>query len=97
MTYTPEFQLIVMMISSPAALLDALWGFREMTSKPALRLMTSSKQHKIYFQRIPPMIVKDDEQRKVFIMSSAHENYRCVVQAFHNTETTKKNLHPCPK
>jgi hypothetical protein len=38
MTYTPEFQLIVMLISSPAALLVALWG---MTSKPALRLMTS--------------------------------------------------------
>jgi hypothetical protein len=41
MTYTPEFQLIVMLISSPAALLVALWG---MTSKSALRLMNSSKQ-----------------------------------------------------
>jgi hypothetical protein len=40
MTYTPEFQLIVMLISSPAALLVALWG---MTSKPALQLMNSSK------------------------------------------------------
>jgi uncharacterized membrane protein len=41
MFYTPEFQLIVMLISSPAALLVALWG---MTSKSALRLMNSSKQ-----------------------------------------------------
>jgi len=44
MTYTPEFQLIVMLISSPAALLVALWG---MTTKSALRLMTSSKQYNI--------------------------------------------------
>jgi hypothetical protein len=41
MGYTPEFQLIVVLISSPAALLVALWG---MTSKSALRLMNSSKQ-----------------------------------------------------
>ncbi len=41
MFYTPEFQLIVMLISSPAALLVALWG---MTSKSTLRLMNSSKQ-----------------------------------------------------
>jgi hypothetical protein len=41
MTYTPEFQLIVVLISSPAALLVALWG---MTSKPAMQLMNSSKK-----------------------------------------------------
>jgi hypothetical protein len=41
MTYTPEFQLIVMLMSSPAALLVALWG---MTSKPALRLLSSRMQ-----------------------------------------------------
>jgi hypothetical protein len=41
MTYTPEFQLIVMLISSPAALLVALWG---MTSKPSRRLMNSRLQ-----------------------------------------------------
>jgi hypothetical protein len=40
MAYTPEFQLIVMLISSPAALLVALWG---MTTKLALRLINSSK------------------------------------------------------
>jgi hypothetical protein len=94
MTYTPEFQLMVMLISSPAALLVALWG---MASKPSLRLMTSGKQHKIDFQRILLMIVKDDEQSKVFVMSSADENYRCLVQAFHNTETAKKILHPRPQ
>jgi len=37
--YTPEFQLIVMLISSPLALLAALWG---MTSKRVLQHMTSS-------------------------------------------------------
>ena len=42
--YTPEFQLIVMLISSPAALLVALWG---MTTKSALRLMNSSEQHNV--------------------------------------------------
>jgi hypothetical protein len=44
MIYTPEFQLIVMLISSPAALLVALWG---MTTKLALRLMNSSQQANI--------------------------------------------------
>jgi len=37
--YTPEFQLIIMLISSPLALLIALWG---MTSKRALQRMKSS-------------------------------------------------------
>ncbi len=44
MAYTPEFQLIVMLMSSPAALLVALWG---MTTKLAVRLMNSSKQANI--------------------------------------------------
>ena len=44
MTYTPEFQLIVMLISSPAALLVALWG---MTTKSALQLMSSRIQSNI--------------------------------------------------
>jgi hypothetical protein len=44
MIYTPEFPLIVMLISSPAALLVALWG---MTTKSALRLMASSKKDNI--------------------------------------------------
>jgi len=37
--YTPEFQLIIMLISSPVALLVALWG---MTSKRTLQRMKSS-------------------------------------------------------
>jgi hypothetical protein len=36
MFYTPEFQLIIILISSPLALLVALWG---MTSKLTLQLM----------------------------------------------------------
>jgi hypothetical protein len=39
-SYTPEFQLIVVLISSPVALLVALWG---MTTNSALQLMKPSK------------------------------------------------------
>ena len=38
---TPEFQLMVMLISSPLALLVALWG---MTSERTLQLMKSNRQ-----------------------------------------------------
>jgi hypothetical protein len=43
MRYTPEFQLTVVLISSPVALLVALWG---MTSKQTLRTMMSDEKHK---------------------------------------------------
>jgi hypothetical protein len=43
MNNTPEFQLTVILISSPLAQLVALWG---MTSKSMLRLMMSSKRYK---------------------------------------------------
>jgi hypothetical protein len=39
MIYTPEFQLTIILVSSPVALLVALWG---MTSKATLQLMKSS-------------------------------------------------------
>ena len=39
MIYTPEFQLVVVLVSSPLALLVALWG---MTSKATLQLMKSN-------------------------------------------------------
>jgi hypothetical protein len=39
--YTPEFQLTVVLISSPLALLVALWG---MTSKRTLQLMQSNRR-----------------------------------------------------
>ena len=38
--YTPEFQLTVVLISSPLALLVALWG---MTDKRTLQLMRSGR------------------------------------------------------
>jgi hypothetical protein len=38
MAYTPEFQLLIVLVSSPLALLVALWG---MTSKSTLQLMKS--------------------------------------------------------
>ena len=41
MIYTPEFQLVVVLVSSPLALLVALWG---MTSKATLYLMKSSQR-----------------------------------------------------
>ena len=39
MIYTPEFQLAIVLVSSPLALLVALWG---MTTKATLQLMSSS-------------------------------------------------------
>jgi hypothetical protein len=44
MAYTPEFQLMIVFVSSPVALLVALWG---MTPKTTLQLMKSSKQEAI--------------------------------------------------
>ena len=41
MAYTPEFQLMIVLVSSPLALLVALWG---MTPKATLQLMKSSKR-----------------------------------------------------
>jgi hypothetical protein len=41
LTYTPEFQLIIILMASPVAQLVVLWG---MTSKSTLQLMKSSKR-----------------------------------------------------
>jgi hypothetical protein len=41
LTYTPEFQLTIILMASPVAQLIALWG---MTSKSTLQLMKSSKR-----------------------------------------------------
>jgi hypothetical protein len=43
MTYTPEFQQVIILISSPVAQLVALWG---MTTKSTLHLMMTSKRYK---------------------------------------------------
>ena len=43
MTYTPEFQQVIILISSPVAQLVALWG---MTTKSTLHLMMTSKRDK---------------------------------------------------
>jgi hypothetical protein len=42
--FTPEFQIVVVLISSPLALLVALWG---MTSKRALNLMNGQQQRQL--------------------------------------------------
>ncbi len=39
--YTPEFQVMVVLISSPLALIVALWG---MTSERTLQLMQSNRR-----------------------------------------------------
>jgi hypothetical protein len=44
LVYTPEFQLIIIFISSPLAMLVALWG---MTSDRALQLMQSSNRQEL--------------------------------------------------
>ena len=44
MGYTPEFQLLIVLVSSPLALLVALWG---MTSNATLQLMKSSQPEEI--------------------------------------------------
>jgi hypothetical protein len=41
MTYTPEFQLTIVLISSPLTLLVALWG---MTTRFTLQLMKSAER-----------------------------------------------------
>jgi hypothetical protein len=41
MNYTPEFQLMIVLVSSPLALLVALWG---MTPKATLQLMKSKER-----------------------------------------------------
>jgi hypothetical protein len=41
MTYTPEFQVLIVLVSSPLTLLVALWG---MTSNATLQLMKSSQR-----------------------------------------------------
>ena len=43
MAYTPQFQLMIVLVSSPLALLVALWG---MTPKATLHIMKSSKRQK---------------------------------------------------
>jgi hypothetical protein len=44
-TYTPEFQLLIVLVSSPVTLLVALWG---MTSKSTLQLMKSSGREALF-------------------------------------------------
>jgi hypothetical protein len=47
--YTPEFQVTIVLISSPLTLLAALWG---MTSKKTLQAMKSSEQELSLTQQI---------------------------------------------
>jgi hypothetical protein len=49
MAYTPEFQVTVVLVSSPLTLLVALWG---MTSRQALQAMTPGKGATVQLQQI---------------------------------------------
>ena len=57
MGYAPEFQLMIVLVSSPLALLVALWG---MTTKATLYLMKSGKRDKAL--AITPMQPKEGEE-----------------------------------
>jgi hypothetical protein len=56
MSLSPEFQMIVIMLSSPIALLVALWG---MTSKRMLRHMKLSQQQQPSLLQITLRLIKD--------------------------------------
>jgi hypothetical protein len=43
--YTPEFQVVTVLLSSPVALIVALWGI---TSKATLQIMKSNKQDSLF-------------------------------------------------
>jgi hypothetical protein len=55
--YTPEFQVVIVLISSPVALLVALWG---MTSKATLQLLKSSKQKNLFL--LKPVVHRDETE-----------------------------------
>jgi hypothetical protein len=55
MFYTPEFQLLIVLVSSPLALLVALWG---MTSNATLQLMKSSQREQISLKTMKSALQK---------------------------------------
>ena len=60
MLYTPQFQLMIVLVSSPVALLVALWG---MTTKSTLHLMTTSKRDKTL--AVTPMQARREEEESM--------------------------------
>jgi ABC-type multidrug transport system fused ATPase/permease subunit len=60
--YTPEFQLVIVLVSSPLALLVALWG---MTPKTALQLMQPREQ----VTAMPPKLMEPNRERLLKEMS----------------------------
>jgi hypothetical protein len=60
MGYTPEFQVLIVLVSSPLALLVALWG---MTSKATLQLMKASGQESI----LPLGLIKSNKREKATV------------------------------
>ncbi len=60
MFYTPEFQLMIILVSSPVAQLVALWG---MTTKSMLQLMKTSKRDKAL--AVTQMQAKKDEEGSI--------------------------------
>jgi hypothetical protein len=59
MYYTPEFPLMIVLISSPVAQLVALWG---MTTKSTLHLMMTSKRDKTLAIMLMQAKMKEEEE-----------------------------------
>jgi hypothetical protein len=72
MSYTPEFQVLIVLVSSPVALLVALWG---MTSNATLQLMKSSQRQALL--SLKPLPVKSVLQK---MRTAEEEVRRCLFR-----------------
>ena len=62
MFYTPEFESIIVLISSPLTLLVALWG---MTSNATLQVMKSNEQ-----ESAVPLMINSNKREKATVQQS---------------------------
>jgi len=71
-TYTPEYQAMVILISSPVAMIVALWG---MTSKRALQLMKSSGEQSAAVrddsEQVPVVSMGDHKRKGITMVETA--------------------------
>jgi len=71
-TFTPEFQTMVILISSPVAMIVALWG---MTSKRALQLMKSSGEQSAAArddsEQVPVVFMGDHKRKGITMVETA--------------------------
>jgi hypothetical protein len=62
MAYTPEFESIIVLISSPLTLLVALWG---MTSNATLQFMKSNER-----ESAVPLMINSNKREKATVQQS---------------------------